>query len=54
MNYDTFWKCLLIAGKFTAFFISLYLFARFMAWKAIRDYETEKKRKTVGHIDLRG
>jgi hypothetical protein len=39
-----FWTIVLLACKFCAAVILLYLFAKFIAWKALRDYEVEKQK----------
>ena len=40
-----YWTIMLIALKFIAFFLVLYAIAEFLVWKALRDYESEKRRK---------
>ena len=42
-----YWTVMFIALKFIAFFLALYAVAEFIVWKALRDYESEKRRKPV-------
>lgn len=45
-----FWAVSFIALKFTAAILVIYAIAEFIAWKAIREYEAEKKKKVVDCI----
>jgi len=57
MNYDTLGKALLIFAGMAGSIIFLYLFAKFITWKAFRDWEVEKGQKVLGseerHIDIK-
>ena len=53
MNIDTLGKCLLISASFIGFIVMICLVAEFITWKAMRDYEAEKRREVVRHIDRR-